>query len=47
MKILACLLVALCVVGCVTPDKPRPKYDTPYPIPELIDPVTEQPVRTR
>jgi len=44
MKALACMLVALCVVGCSTP---RPVSDTPYPIPELIDPVTEQPVVTR
>ena len=46
MKIIACLML-VAMAGCVTPDKPRPAYDTPYPIPELIDPVTEQPVVTR
>jgi len=47
MKAIAVLLVALALAGCRS-DKPDvPRYDTPYPIPELIDPVSEQPVRTR
>jgi hypothetical protein len=42
MKIIACLML-VAMAGCVTPDQPRPKYDDPYPIKEMIDPATGKP----
>ena len=40
-------LVAMLAAGCQTDRPTPPAYDTPYPIPEMLDPVSEQPVRTR